>query len=259
MKFALGLGINARAENLETMGAFDIGNLDDLVTWFKFNTNISTADRDSDGDNDITWTSSHTDARTASQTTDLQEPTTTSGYIDFDGSEDNLDLSSQLTLTQFTMFLAIDFGSLSNETVLGKTNDADMFLRFGYQTNAAKFRFRRGDAATNNVDGVMDESLTTGEINLITIRCFQTAGGSDTTLKIELSKISGGEVTTNEIYSEDDSTFDHGDNLALNTIGVQTTNSAAADMKLYEWVVFDANLTSATRRNIQIDILNRTS
>ena len=238
---------------------FNIGDVGNLYTWFKFGTNISTADRDSDGDNDITWTSSHTDGRTATQTTDALEPTTTSGYIHFDGSDDNLDLSSQLTLTTFTMFVAIDFDGLSNETVFGKDNDAQMFMRFAFQNDAAKFRFRRGNPATNNVDGTMEENLTTGEINLLTIRSFQTSGTSNTTLKIERSTKSGGTITTNEVFSHESSTFLHTDNLVLNTIGVQATGSSPADMKFYEWAVFDANLSDSTRQNIQEDILNRTS
>jgi len=236
---------------------FNIGDLDDLATWFKFGTSITTADRDGDGDNDISWSSSHTDGRTASQTTDAEQPTTTSGYIHFDGTNDNLDLSSSISLTTFTMFLAIDFDNLSNETVLGKTDDSQMFMRFGFQNLANKFRFRRGNAATNNVDGIMSEDLTIGSVNLITITSKLTAGTSDSTLQIERSTKSGSTITTNQVYEVTDTTFSHTDNLVIDTIGVQTAASAPADMKLYEFVVFSAKVPDAIRANIQQDILNR--
>ena len=251
------MGINSRRENLEGMGGFDIANVPDLLTWFKFNTNISTADKDSDGDDDITWTASHTDARTARQTTDAEEPNLVAGYVHFDGSNDNLDLSSDLTLGEFTMFLAIDFDGLSNETVLGKTDDSQMFMRFGFQNLANKFRFRRGNAATNNVDGIMSEDLTIGSVNLITITSKLTAGTSDSTLQIERSTKSGSTITTNQVYEVTDTTFSHTDNLVIDTIGVQTAASAPADMKLYEFVVFSAKVPDAIRANIQQDILNR--
>ena len=258
MKLALGLGINQRAENLESMGGFDIGSLGGLQTWFKFNTNISTADRDSDGDNDITWTSSHTDGRTASITSDAQEPTTTSGYIHFDGTDDILNISSDITLNSFTMFIAVDFDSLTNETVLGRQGDTHNFLRFGFQNLANKFRFRRV-SGTFNQDGVMSEDLTTGAVNLITIKCHETKGSGDTTLQLERSTKSGSTITTNQVYTNDDTTFKHGQDLILDQIGAQATTGAPADMKLYEIVMFNTLLADADIQNVQNDILNRTS
>lgn len=252
----LGLHMGVGSPRVRSSG-FNIGDLSDLATWFKFGTSINTADRDGDGDNDITWTSSHTDGRTATQTGVLEKPTTTSGYIHFDGTNDNLDLSSSISLTTFTMFLAIDFDDLSNETVLGKTDDSQMFMRFGFQNLANKFRFRRGDGGVNNVDGVMSEDLTTGAVNLITIRSFQTPSTSNSTLKVERSTKSGDTITTNEVFSNTHTTFIHTDSLVLDTIGVQTTFSSPADMKLYEWVVFNADLSDSTRQNVQNDILTR--
>ena len=38
MKLALGLGINQRAENLESMSGFSIKDISGLVSWYKFNT-----------------------------------------------------------------------------------------------------------------------------------------------------------------------------------------------------------------------------
>ncbi len=241
------------------MGAFDIGSLSGLQTWFKFNTNISTSDRDSDGDNDITWTSSHTDGRTASQSTDAKEPTTTSGYIHFDGTDDILNISSDITLNTFTMFIAVDFDAFTNETVLGRQGDSQHFLRFGFGNNAANFRFRR-ISGTYNQDGTMSEDLTSGAVNLITIKCFETpSSGGDTTLQVERSTKSGSTITTNQVYSNVDTTFKHGQDFILSQIGAQATTGGVADMKLYEVAMFNALLADADIQNVQNDILNRTS
>lgn len=233
---------------------FNISNASGLVTWFKFNTNISTADDDSDGDADISWTSSHTDGRVAKQTTDAQEPGTTAGYISFDGSDDNLDLNTQVTLGEFTMFLALDLDAFTNETIIGKNNDSNMFIRFGFQSDTSKFRFRR-TSATYNQDGTMSESMTSGAVNLMAIRCFNN--GSGTTLQVRRATKSGSTITTNQVYENTNSSLDYAQTLALNTIGVQSASSAPMDGKLYEWVVFNEKVSDADIALIEADILNR--
>ena len=236
--------------------AFALTDVSGLVTWFKFNTNISTADQDSDGDADITWTSSHTDGRTATQSTDAEEPTTSSGYIDFDGGGDNLDLSSAITLGEFTIFLALDLDDFANETILGKSGSVDHFIRFGFQTLTDKFRFRRTNN-THQQDGIMSESMTSGTVNLMTIRCFDN--GSNTTLQVRRATKSGSTITTNQVFENTSSSFVHTQDLILDTIGVQSTNSAPMDGKLYEWVVYNQKVSDANITLIEKDILNRVS
>jgi len=233
---------------------FNISSVSGLVTWFKFDTNISTADQDSDGDTDISWTSSHTDNRSAKQTTDSQEPSTTGGYISFDGTNDNLDLNSSFTLNEFTMFIALDLDVYTNETIVGNITNAHNFIRFGFQNVANKFRFRR-DTSTYNQDGTMSESMVSGVVNLMVIRCFNN--GSGTTLQVRRATKSGSTITTNQVYEETSSSFHYDQDLTLDTIGVQTTASAPMDGKLYEWVVFNEKVSDADITLIEQDILNR--
>ncbi len=233
---------------------FSIDRLDGLVTWFKFNTNISVADQDSDSDADIAWTSSHTDNRVARQTVDAEEPTTTGGYIHFDGSNDNLDISSNIVLNEFVMFLALDLDDFTNETILGNSGSASDFLRFGFQNLPAKARFRR-TSGTYNDDFVMSEDMTSGTPNLMTIRCFDN--GSGTTVQIRRATKSGATITTNQVLEDTSSTFSFAQDLTINTIGVQSTSSAAMDGKLYELLVFSGTLSDANIALIEEDILNR--
>ena len=237
---------------------FSLDQVSNLAVWFQFNTNISTADRDSDGDADITWTSSGSDGITASQTTDNQEPTTTGGYIHFDGSNDNLDMSSTLTLNEFTMFIAMDLDATTNETIVGEQSNSQHFLRFGFGNAANNFRFRRGSAATNNQEGPMSESITTGAVNLITIRCFATPSTSDTTLEIRRSTKSGSTITTNQVFNNDDSTFLHEDDFLVNTIGVQGGSGGPLDGKLYELAIYTGKVSDSDVALIEENILNRT-
>ena len=257
----LGLG-NSITGGAALEEAFSLDQVSNLVTWFKFNTNISVADRDSDGDADISWTSSGSDGITAFQTTDNQEPTTTGGYIHFDGAggsdADNLDMDSTLTLNEFTMFIAMDLDATTNETVLGEQTNTQHFLRFGFGNAANNFRFRRGNAATNNEEGPMTESITTGEVNLMTIRCFNTPSTANTTLEIRRSTKSGGSITTNQVFNETGSTFLFGDDLLINTIGVQGGSGGPMDGKLYELAVYTGKVSDSDVALIEENILNRT-
>ncbi|QDP67566.1 MAG: hypothetical protein GOVbin568_5 [Prokaryotic dsDNA virus sp.] len=243
---------------VKTPTGFSISNLDGLVTWFKFNTNISVADQDSDGDADISWTSSHTDGRNARQNVDAQEPSTTGGYIQFSGltgsDADNLDISSDIELNEFVIFLALDLDVFTNETIIGNRTNAHDFLRFGFQNLANKARFRRTSSSYND-DFVMSEDMTSGTPNLMTIRCFNN--GSSTTVQIRRATKSGSTITTNQVCEEIGSTFAFDQTLTLNTIGVQTTNSAPMEGKLYEFVVFSGTLSDANIALIEADILNR--
>jgi len=237
-----------------TTPTFSIDSLDGLVTWFKFNTNISVVDQDSDGDADIGWTSSHTDNRSAKQITDAQEPSTTGGYIQFDGIDDNLDISSDIVLNEFVIFLALDLDVYTNETIIGNQTNAHDFLRFGFQNVANKARFRR-TSSTYNDDFTMSEDMTSGTPNLMTIRCFNN--GSGTTVQIRRATKSGSTITSNLVCEDTSSTFAYDQNLTINTIGVQTTGSALMDGKLYEFVVFSGTLSDANITAIEEDILNR--
>ena len=237
-------------------GAFDISNVSGLVTWFKFNTNFTTIDADTDGDADIQWKSAHTDERQARQNTDAEEPSISGGYVTFDGTDDNLDIDTQITLGEFTMFIAVDLDGFVNETILGKNNDSNMFIRFGFQSDAAKFRFRR-TSATYNQDGTMSEEMTSGRPNLMTIRCFDN--GSNTTLQVRRATKTGSTITSTQVYENTNTSLVHTQNLVLNTIGVQSASSAPMDGKLYEWVVFDEKVSDDDITNIEKDILNRIS
>lgn len=252
----LGLG-NSITGGAALEDAFSLDQVSNLATWFQFNKNISVADSDSDGDADISWTSSHTDGIVASQTTDSQEPTTTSGYIHFDGSDDNLDMDSTLTLNEFTMFIAMDLDATTNETVLGEQTNTQHFLRFGFGNAANNFRFRRGNAATNNEEGPMSEDITTGEVNLMTIRCFNTPSTSNTTLEIRRSTKSGGTITTNQVFNDTGSTFLFADDLLINTIGVQGGSGGPMDGKLYELAVYTGKVSDSDVALIEENILNR--
>lgn len=253
----LGLNNNLVTPNVGAVGAeFSLADISGLQLWLKFDTNISTADDDSDGDADIAWTSSHTDGRVAKQTTDAEEPSTTGGYINFDGGGDNLDLDSSITLGEFTMFLALDLDDFANETVLGKSGDVNHFIRFGFQNLDDKFRFRRTNN-THQQDGVMSEGMTSGAVNLMTIRCFDN--GSNTTLQVRRATKSGGTITTNQVYENTNTAFSHAQDLILDTIGVQSTNSAPMDGKLYEWAVYNEKVSDADITLIENDILDRIS
>ena len=155
------------------------------------------------------------------------------------------------------MFIAMDLDATTNETIVGEQTNTQHFIRFGFGNAADNFRFRRGNAATNNEEGPMSESITTGEVNLMTIRCFNTPSTANTTLEIRRSTKSGSTITTNQVFNDTGSTFLFGDDFLVNTIGVQGGSGGPLDGKLYELAVYTGKVSDSDVALIEENILNR--
>ena len=145
MKLALGLGINARAENLEGMGGFAITDVDGLELWLKFDEGQGAI---TDG---IQWNDSSGNERHASQTADAQEGSGFSGgaFVTDAGSQDNLDFASTFSdAGDYHVFMVLDLSEESNETFLSSVDNSS-FMRFAQGGTAEDFRMKNGGTTLN--------------------------------------------------------------------------------------------------------------
>ena len=108
MKLGLGLGINQRAENLETMGAFSPADISGLQTWYKHKTGI-TADG---SDNVQEWLDSSGNSNDLTQTSAGARPAynASTGAIT-PASQDFLTFDSALNLGAFCYFMVAEFNT----------------------------------------------------------------------------------------------------------------------------------------------------
>ena len=140
MKFALGLGINARSENLEGMGAFALTDISDLELWLKYNEGQGTI---TDG---IQWNDQSGQSRHASQTADAQEGSGFSGgaFVTDAGSQDNLDFASTFSdAGDYHVFMVLDLSEESNETFISSVDNTS-FMRFAQGGTETSFRMKHG-------------------------------------------------------------------------------------------------------------------
>jgi hypothetical protein len=231
MKFALGLGINQRAENLEGMGGFAITDVSGLELWLKFNEGQGTI---TDG---IQWNDSSGNNRHASQTANAQEG---SGFIggafvtDADNN-DNLDFASTFTdAGDYHVFMALELSEEDSETFISSV-DSTSFMRFAQSNTPTAFK--------------MKNSGTTGNITL-------SSGFGTTKAIAEVSRNSSNLVTVSK----------NGSSLGTATVGgtfnfeqIGQTSAGITTGKIFEVVVFSKELTGTELTNVRNDIADRTS
>ena len=195
------------------------------------------------------WNDKSGNGRNATQATALQQPTYTSnsqngyGIISFDGSNDNLDISSTTLITSgnsnFGVFAAYKakVATSGYGTILGNYSTGNFQLLFGGQTVAA---YLAPWGLYNNASLDLDSGNYTQNLNWI-ISCVRTSG--------LITGYTNG--TTKNIVSNIASVYTVANTQSVWTVGANTVNGEAGNMDLYELIVINETVSTDTRERIE--------
>ena len=181
----------------------------------------------------------------ARQTTASFQPAAADGGADFTSDNaDRLDLSSNLALTQFHIFMVLELDSLSNETIFGNAGDSGEFIRI---VDANSYR-HKASAGTETVifDYTSGKTISTGTKFLYEI--FRD------TDSIEVF-VDGDHFTASPASGSN--TSNPSKPLTINQIATQRNNAANADGHIYEVAIFNEVLTGDTLTNVRNEINTR--
>ena len=233
MKLGLGLGINARAENLEGMGGFAITDVSNLELWLQFNTGQGAI---TDG---IQWNDQSGNNRHASQTVDAQEGGGFSGgaWTTDSGNQDNLDLASTFTdANAYHVFMVFDFSEENSETVITSIDNTS-FIRFAQSSSATAYKMKNGGTVANIT---LSEGIGTSKV---IAEVSRDSGNS-----IRISK-NGSVIGTGTGAG----TFN------FQQIGASSGGSAPTTAAIYEVVIFSDSLSGADATLVRNNIASRNS
>tara|TARA_R100000654_G_scaffold14456_1_gene31133 strand:- start:23482 stop:24183 length:702 start_codon:yes stop_codon:yes gene_type:complete len=228
MKLALGLGINARAENLEGMGGFAITDVNDLELWLKFNEGQGTI---TDG---IQWNDSSGNNRHASQTIDVQEGSGFIGgaFVTDSNNKDNLDFASTFSVAgDYHVFIVLDLSEEDSETFISSVDNTS-FFRFAQSNVPTAFKMKNGGTVGNI-------TLSSG-IGLTKVIAEVSRDSND--VRVIRNGVSLGTQSVSGTFS-------------FEQLG--TTSSSLTTAKVFEVVIFSKLLSVTEGNNVRNDIADR--
>jgi len=194
------------------------------------------------------WNDKSGNGRNATQGTALQQPTYTSnsqngyGIISFDGSNDNLDISSTTVITSgnsnFGIFAAYKPKLASGYgTILANYSAGNFELLFGSQSIAA---YLAPWGLWNNGAIDLDSDNYTQNANLF-ISCIRTGG----------SVVGYTNGTTKNTVAHTTSVYTGANTASVWTVGANTINTEAGNMDLYELIVINETVSTDTRQRTE--------
>jgi hypothetical protein len=193
------------------------------------------------------WNDKSGNGRNATQGTALQQPTYTSnsqngyGIISFDGSNDNLDISSTTVITSgnsnFGVFVAYKPKSITYGSILANYLVGNFELLFGSQTIAP---YLAPWGLYNNASLDLDSDNYTQNANLF-ISCVRTGG----------SFVGYTNGTTKNTVANSASVYTGANTASVWTLGANTDNGEAANMDLYEIIVINGTVSTDTRQRTE--------
>lgn len=175
---------------------------------------------------------------------DTQRPKFKSGGLDFDGSNDAMDLGSSntISLTTFHFFMVLNLEGTSNETAVG-VNGSSNFLRFFKGGNADVMRYKFGSSSPTDIEVTTSSDIPT---NKFLFELARTNAGSNNLTTF----FDGTPVSTDHI--------DHTKDWIIRSIGAQSpTGSNPAEGVIFEMAVFDNVLTGSKLTDVRADIQAR--
>ena len=234
----LGIG-NGITSGAALEDAFSLTSVSGLQLWLKnggsqtLNSgNISQWNDDSGNDNHAT------------QSTASFQPEADGGGALLDGSDDRLDLTSNIALQQFHMFFVLDLDSVNNETLFGNSSDNGQFSRLQTST-----KYRHKFNSSNEVkifDYASGKSVSTGTKVL-----YEFFRDSDS---IEVF-VDGDAFTPPSSGANDTDPSSH--TVTINQLFTQQNNNSNIDGHVFEVVIFNAVLTGGDLTNVRNDINTR--
>lgn len=134
---------------------YDLRKVSGLQVWLRHGFNITL-----NGTDVSAWGDQSSNNNHAVQATDDRQPAYSNGDVDFDGTDDRLELGTVLNLGTFTICAVVDLaaGSPTNETILG--NSANDFIRVNQGADVDRVFMKANAVAMNQVDLTADIPTT---------------------------------------------------------------------------------------------------
>ena len=144
MKLGLGIALVNTDSGNRPLSDFSLSDISGLQLWLKNGEGVTAAQ----------WNDSSGNSNHAAQSTSLRQGTVEDGGIDFNLDDgDHYDLTSTITTSTFTVFVAMEPDTDGSMTFLSSTDSND-FIRIN-QTAANEFRTKRAD---NSLDLIVSHS-----------------------------------------------------------------------------------------------------
>jgi len=263
MKLALGLGINQRAENLESMSGFSIDSLSGLVAWYPFNTGQTV-----DGTDLVSWADASGNNHTLTNTTATNKrPTYESGRVNFgDVAQSYMDITngavpnsvaySVFLVVEFTLISDNNFNALLNATNSNSTLDT---LIWGEMRGTPSQLWQLITEGSGTGDNSFLSTTTNGKITNDTKTIIQMVYGGGTSAGDTSNVIStdkdGGSLTTVTTQSKANS-----GNHKME-FGAVSVDSSGFYVKGYidEIVIFNRKLSVSECADVRADMKARNS
>ena len=210
--------------------AFSIKDVAGLRVWLQNGAGIT-----QNGDNVSAWADNSGNGNNATQSTETNQPLSSGGGIDLDGTDNFMTLTSVENLTTFTIFAVIDIDDNTLETLFGNGSDGTDFFRL----NGSTWTLRTAGSSFQN-------SLATSAGNDKYLLTLYTERG-ETATRYYLEDDGTAEANT----TIDNQTFNIGD------IGRNSANAHYFNGKLYELAIYNVELSASDRQTVEANIMTR--
>ena len=262
MKLALGLGINQRAENLESMSGFSIDSLSGLVAWYPFNTGQT----ESSGALS-SWADASGNSRTLINTLQTNKrPTYQSGRINFGNVTNSfMDINNGPVPNSvaYTLFFVVEFAvgsGTSFNTLVSSASNTNSTASFTWGTlNATTQLFQVLTAGSSSSDSSFNAVVTTNLVsnNVKTILQYSYGGGTtagDTDFIISKDEDGGTltQITSRTLANASNHTQ------GFNAVGLDNAGFYPKGF-IDEIVIFNRKLSVSEAADVRADIKARNS
>jgi hypothetical protein len=232
----LGLG-NSITGGAALEEAFSLDQISGLQLWLK-----NGGSQTLNSGNISQWNDDSGNNNHATQSSASFQPQADGGGALFDGSDDRFDLTSDIVLNAFHVFIVLETDTTSNETFLGGASGE--FLRIRTST---QFRMKANNALA---DKNFDSGDTWSANNKALVEVIRTDADA---LDMFVDGVNFTATTSVSGTGNDASA----NALTLSQVGTQLNNSATTDGHIYECVIFNVPITGGDLTNVRNDINTR--
>ena len=236
----LGLG-NSITSGAALEDAFNIASVADLAVWLK---NAGTQTLNSG--NIAQWNDESGNNNHAVQTTASFQPQADGGGALLDGTDDRFNLTSSLLLTRFHLFAVLDLDTLTNQTLIGKSDNSGNFIRM---TDDNGYRHK----CRNGAETVIFDYTSGKTLSVDTKFMYEVVRSEDEVIEVFRNN---GELL-NETPASGSSSSTTTNSFAIDQLFTQRNNSTNINGHVFEFVLFGKELTGDNLTNVRNDILTR--
>ena len=234
---SLGLGLQNSNRPLE--GEFSLTDISGLQLWLKNDTGITTDSKAAVSQ----WDDQSGNSNHAVQATGSRRPIYGSGDVDFDGTDDRLDLTSQIPLEAFSVFIVIDPDVTTSMGVMGSASNQCFRVTQGGDVDRVTIKGTAGDSDQLN----LTQDLPTIKYLLSVTR---NAPVSTDNVRVFVGTTDVTDVTRDSMNPV---------RLTVNTVGSCTGAFLPFNGLINEVAVYDTLLTSNEITSVQNDLIARNS